>query len=171
MQKMREDTDVKKGKRIFAILVVCSMIAAGIVFYDDGHLRGKEMRNVEQYADEETVIRVETEIGTEKKEYLLDSTQKAALQELILDSEFSKKQSMYIGMREEKYRIVIGVLTSDTRRELLCIESNGYSYCHIWGYGESGIYKIENPEWEERLAQIIGMSPEEKEKFLLRQEM
>lgn len=171
MQKMRGDSDVKKGRKVFIALLVCIVIGAGIVFYDDAHLQGKEMWAVERYTDDTTVIRVEVENGTEKREYALNSEQKAALQELILESEFTKKQSMYIGLREEKYCIFIGILTRDTKREILCIESGEYLYCHIWGHGGSGFYKIENPHWEARLMEIIGLPQEERGAFALKEEL
>jgi len=171
MQKFSADADVKEGKKVFALLVLLLIIVSVIVIYDNAHLYGKEFPNIEKYTDAETTIRVSLIDEAGETEYKLTDVQKLALQKLILESEFTKKESAPIGNREEHYMIFISTAVSDTKREILCIESTGYRYCHIWGHGQSGLYYIENEQWESNLMEILNVPLEERKAWVQMQEL
>ena len=171
MQKFAADAEVKRGKKVFVLLILLLVFVAIFNIYDDASLYGKEIPNIEKYTDAETTIRVRLVDKTGETEYKLNDVQKIALQKLILESEFSKKESAPIGNRDEEYVIFISTAASDTKREILCIESTGYRYCYIWGHGASGLYYVENGQWEDDLMEILDVPFEERKAWVQMQEL
>lgn len=139
------------------IIVVAVLIIMGTILYSWLHVSGKEIKGVADISEKHTVvITVEPNRG-EYVEYSLNRIQIEMLKTLILNSSFTQKFSsiMYYPSGTQRYNIDIHW---NNGWNSLRISSVGNEFITINEQFKDRFLKINNPDWEKELKEIISIS-------------
>lgn len=138
-------------------IAVIALIIMGTMLYSWLHVSGSEIKGVADISGDYTVIITEVPNGEEYVEYKLNGIQIEMLKTLILNSSFTQKISSFMVYPSGTKHYNINIYWNNGWESLL-ISSTGNEYITINEQFKGRFLKINNPDWEKGLEEIILIS-------------
>jgi len=137
------------------IIVFILIIVIGIITYSWFNVRGREIDGVLEISSD-CLVRIKVGNGVER-EYILNDRQIDMLRTLILESSFTKIISYIVTYPPETEHYTI-LIDWNNKKDFLNIYSIGGKYISIPNQFNGMFLKINNPQWETSLKEIIFLS-------------
>lgn len=142
-------------KKVIAVIV---LIIMGIILYSWFHVSGKEIKGVYEISEDCTVlIKVMDSTIRGDVQYNLNAIQIEMLKTLILNSSFTQRLSSRIDYPSKTQRYLI-TIDWNNGNDFLSIYSMGNKYITLIEQFNGRFLKINNPDWEKELKEIIWIS-------------